>query len=229
MNLESLQADAIYANTLESTGEQVTPVEKMNAWAADNGIHTDAKYTGTIPFLPFNASASPMNGFAHNLEDNPFYPDWMYANRDDCAYGPKFVWVPSIDRPNKACWRDSDGIYWYRATVPSAPWRGRSLVYPPRCSANNSTNYTVPPIKADADGLLVTVKALSPNTYVCVKDSFTYINDDEWSWNPGSDITLSGPAIAQFIVKRTFRMTAGKITRLEYEFLPIGGIYTYDI
>lgn len=228
-DVEEWNGGSIEAGDLISSGEQYVPVEKMNAWAQNSALApaTNAEYTGVIPFLPFNADALPINGFDNPLESNPFFPDWFYTCDQGGVYNPRYLWAPSLTKPSKPAWRDSDGIYWYQAKVTwNASMFGTvNMIYPPRCRAEGSYENILPPVPAAADGLIVTVQQLD-NSYIpyTTGDRYEYRNENEWYWYPGRTIQVRGPALTQFILKRMFTVVNGAITAVEYQFLPLGDV-----
>lgn len=212
-DLDELAGDSLTAEDMSCTGEQEAPP-------------TDADYTGGIPLLPLSASAQPINGFNNPLESNPFFPNWFYGNYNG-SWKAVTAWVPSRTKPSKPAWQDSDGIYWYQANVTTTASRFGSpgMIFPPRCHEEGSYNYTVAPVTAEADGLVVSFKlAEKCSASICRTDRYTFQDEGTWTWNPGDTIWVNGPCIAQFVVKRVFYETAGKITAVEYQFLPLGDV-----
>lgn len=223
--LDALEGDSIDAFDLQCTGEQIVAVEKMNAWGHTAGEpETDAIYAGTIPFLPLTASAGPINGFDNPLASNPFFPDWFYVFDRTTTWAMKYAWVPTLGRPSKPAWRDSDGIYWHLAPIATNGSRfgAPNMVYPPRCQ-DDSGNTTVAPFIPEANGLVITVKHLG-NTALpyALSDRYTCSGDDEWSWTPCNTTRIQGPALTQFVVRREFTITDNKIVAVEYQLLPLG-------
>lgn len=224
-DLDELTGDSLAADDISCTGEQVVPIEKVNAWNSDYGPKTDAIYTGGIPLLPLSASAQPINGFDKPLESNPFFPDWFYVSNYGATSKAGTAWVPSRTKPSKPAWQDSDGIYWYQANVTTTESRFGSpnMIFPPRCHEEGSYSTTVAPVTADADGLVVTVKIVEKcSAPICLTDRYDFQDENTWTWYPGNSIIVKGPCIEQFVVKRVFYETAGKITAVEYQFLPLG-------
>ena len=224
-DLDELTGDSLAADDISCTGEQVVPIEKVNAWDSGYGPKTDAIYTGRIPLLPLSASAQPINGFDKPLESNPFFPDWFYVSNYGAASNAGTAWVPSRTKPSKPAWQDSDGIYWYQVNVSTTESRFGSpnMIFPPRCHEEGSYSTTVAPVTADADGLVVTVKIVEKcSVPICLTDRYDFQDENTWTWYPGNSIIVKGPCIEQFVVKRVFYETAGKITAVEYQFLPLG-------
>lgn len=224
-DLDELTGDSLAADDISCTGEQVVPVEKVNAWDSGYGPKTDAIYTGGIPLLPLSASAQPINGFDKPLESNPFFPDWFYVSNYGATSKAGTAWVPSRTKPSKPAWQDSDGIYWYQVNVSTTESRFGSpnMIFPPRCHEEGSYSTTVAPVTADADGLIVTVKIVEKcSVPICLTDRYDFQDENTWTWYPGNSIIVKGPCIEQFVVKRVFYETAGRITAVEYQFLPLG-------
>lgn len=225
-DLDELTGDSLIAEDMSCTGEQVVPVEKVNAWYSDYGPKTDADVTGGgIPLLPLSASAQPINGFDKPLESNPFFPDWFYVSNYGATWKAGTVWVPSRTKPSKPAWQDTDGIYWYQANVSTTAsmFGSPNMIFPPRCHGEGSYVDTVAPVTAEADGLVVTVKIVEKcSVPICLTDRYTFQDENTWTWFPGNTIIVKGPCIEQFVVKRVFYETAGKITAVEYQFLPLG-------
>ncbi len=225
-DLDELTGDSLTADDMSCTGEQVVPIEKVNAWYSDYGPKTDADYTGGgIPLLPLSASAQPINGFDKPLESNPFFPDWFYISNYGATWKAGTAWVPSRAKPAKPAWQDSDGIYWYQVNVSTTAsmFGSPNMIFPPRCHAEGSYSDTVAPVTADADGLVVTVKIVEKcSVPICLTDRYDFQDENTWTWYPGNTIIVKGPCIEQFVVKRVFYETAGKITAVEYQFLPLG-------
>lgn len=224
--LDELTGDSLIAEDMSCTGEQVVPIEKVNAWYSDYGPKTDAGYTGGgIPLLPLSASAQPINGFDQPLESNPFFPDWFYVSNYGATWKAGTAWVPSRTKPSKPAWQDSDGIYWYQVNVSTteSKFGSPNMIFPPRCHEAGSSSETVAPVTAEADGLVVTVKIVEKcSVPICLTDRYDFQDENTWTWYPGNQIMLKGPCIKQFVVKRVFYETAGKITAVEYQFLPLG-------
>lgn len=228
INLDNLYGDSLIAEECVCTGETIVPVEKMNAWQENESApKTDALYSGAIPFRALDGSGNPINGYDNPLVSNPFYPDWFYVSSSRVfIWRPNYVWVPSRTVPSSPYWKDSDRIYWYQVnTQTSASQFGTPhMVFPPRFGSNYPESI-LPPLKADADGMVVTVQILDEGVFsICVSDKYTYIDETAWSWSPGKTIQVNGPCIAQFIAKRMFAETSGRITSVEYQFLPLGEI-----
>lgn len=224
-DLDELTGDSLAADDISCTGEQVVPIEKVNAWDSGYGPKTDAIYTGGIPLLPLSASAQPINGFDKPLESNPFFPDWFYVSNYGATSKAGTAWVPSRTKPSKPAWQDSDEIYWYQVNVSTTESRFGSpnMIFPPRCHEEGSYSTTVAPVTADADGLIVTVKIVEKcSVPICLTDRYDFQDENTWTWYPGNTIIVKGPCIEQFVVKRVFYETAGKITAVEYQFLPLG-------
>ena len=224
-DLDELTGDSLAADDISCTGEQVVPVEKVNAWDSGYGPKTDAIYTGGIPLLPLSASAQPINGFDKPLESNPFFPDWFYVSNYGATSKAGTAWVPSRTKPSKPAWQDSDGIYWYQvnASTTESRFGSPNMIFPPRCHEEGSYSTTVAPVTADADGLIVTVKIVEKcSVPICLTDRYDFQDENTWTWYPGNSIIVKGPCIEQFVVKRVFYETAGKITAVEYQFLPLG-------
>lgn len=224
-DLGELTGDSLAADDISCTGEQVVPIEKVNAWNSVYGPKTDAIYTGGIPLLPLSASAQPINGFDKPLESNPFFPDWFYVSNYGATSKAGTAWVPSRTKPSKPAWQDSDGIYWYQVNVSTTESRFGSpnMIFPPRCHEEGSYSTTVAPVTAEADGLVVTVKIVEKcSVPICLTDRYDFQDENTWTWYPGNSIIVKGPCIEQFVVKRVFYETAGKITAVEYQFLPLG-------
>lgn len=225
-DLDELTGDSLVADDMSCTGEQVVPIEKVNAWYSDYGPKTDADIIGGgIPLLPLSASAQPINGFDKPLESNPFFPDWFYVSNYGATWMAGTAWVPSKTKPSKPAWQDSDRIYWYQVKVSTTAsmFGSPNMIFPPRCHAKGSYADTVAPVTADADGLVVTVKIIEKCTVpICVTDRYDFKDENTWTWYPGNTIMVKGPCIKQFVVKRVFYETAGKITAVEYQFLPLG-------
>lgn len=232
VDVVSARFDEIKATELICTGEQRITVEAFNAWyGASSGTtrpQTDAKYTTYIPFFPLSATGAPINGFEKPLVDNPFYPDKIYMDEHGAPWNASFAWVPSATRPSVPYWQDTDGIYWYKVRVGTSASRFGSpnLIWPVRASADNTyTDSTTPPMKAEADGMIVTVKAFaSQSVPVCLTDRYTFESEETWSWYPGATRMIKGPRICEFMAKRHFIWSGNKITAVEYEFLPIGDL-----
>lgn len=225
-DLDELTGDSLTADDMSCTGEQVVPIEKVNAWYSDYGPKTDADYAGGgIPLLPLSASAQPINGFDKPLESNPFFPDWFYVSNYGATWKAGTAWVPSRTKPSKPAWQDSDGIYWYQVNVSTTAsmFGSPNMIFPPRCHAEGSYSDTVAPVTAEADGLVVTVKIVEKCAVpICLTDRYDFQDENTWTWFPGNTIIVKGPCIEQFVVKRVFYETAGKITAVEYQFLPLG-------
>lgn len=224
-DLGELTGDSLAADDISCTGEQVVPVEKVNAWDSGYGPKTDAIYTGGIPLLPLSASAQPINGFDKPLESNPFFPDWFYVSNYGATSKAGTAWVPSRTKPSKPSWQDSDGIYWYQVNVSTteSKFGSPNMIFPPRCREEGSYSTTVAPVTAEADGLVVTVKIVEKcSVPICLTDRYDFQDENTWTWYPGNSIIVKGPCIEQFVVKRVFYETAGKITAVEYQFLPLG-------
>lgn len=224
-DLGELTGDSLAADDISCTGEQVVPIEKVNAWDSGYGPKTDAIYTGGIPLLPLSASAQPINGFDKPLESNPFFPDWFYVSNYGATSKAGTAWVPSRTKPSKPAWQDSDGIYWYQVNVSTteSKFGSPNMIFPPRCHEEGSYSTTVAPVTADADGLIVTVKIVEKcSAPICLTDRYDFQDENTWTWYPGNTIIVKGPCIEQFVVKRVFYETAGKITAVEYQFLPLG-------
>ena len=227
--IEEWDGDSIEVEDLVTSGEQYVPVEKMNAWTQGSPLAptTDAKYTGTIPFLPLNEKALPINGFDNPLESNPFFPDWFYTCNQGGPYNPRYVWVPSLTKPSKPAWRDVDGIYWYQARVTwdVSMFGTVNMIYPPRCRSEDNYDYVLPPVPAAADGLVITVQQLDDSFIpYTVGDRYEFRNENEWYWYPGRGIQVRGPTLTQFILKRVFTVVNGAITAVEYQLLPLGDV-----
>lgn len=223
--LGELTGDSLAADDISCTGEQVVPIEKVNAWDSGYGPKTDAIYTGGIPLLPLSASAQPINGFDKPLESNPFFPDWFYVSNYGATSKAGTAWVPSRTKPSKPAWQDSDGIYWYQVNVSTteSKFGSPNMIFPPRCHEEGSYSTTVAPVTADADGLVVTVKIVEKcSVPICLTDRYDFQDENTWTWYPGNSIIVKGPCIEQFVVKRVFYETAGRITAVEYQFLPLG-------
>ena len=228
-DVEEWDGNSIEVEDLVTSGEQYVAVEKMNAWTQSPPLAptTDAKYTGTIPFLPLNEKALPINGFDNPLESNPFFPDWFYTCNQGGPYNPRYVWVPSLTKPSKPAWRDSDGIYWYQARVTwNASMFGTvNMIYPPRCRTEDNYDYVLPPVPAMADGLVITVQQLDNSSIpYTVEDRYEFRNENEWFWQPGRSIRVRGPSLTQFVLKRVFTVVNGAITAVEYQLLPLGDV-----
>ena len=224
-DLDELTGDSLIAEDMSCTGEQVVPVEKVNAWYSDYGPKTDAIYTGGIPLVPLSASAQPINGFDKPLESNPFFPDWFYVSNYGATWKATTAWVPSTTKPSKPAWQDSDGIYWYQVNVSTTAsmFGSPNMIFPPRCHDGESYQDTVAPVTADADGLVVTVKIVEKcSVPICLTDRYTYQDENTWTWYPGNTVVVKGPCIEQFVVKRVFYKTGNTITAVEYQFLPLG-------
>lgn len=224
-DLGELTGDSLAADDISCTGEQVVPIEKVNAWDSGYGPKTDAIYTGGIPLLPLSASAQPINGFDKPLESNPFFPDWFYVSNYGATSKAGTAWVPSRTKPSKPAWQDSDRIYWYQVNVSTteSKFGSPNMIFPPRCHEEGSYSTTVAPVTADADGLIVTVKIVEKcSVPICLTDRYDFQDENTWTWYPGNSIIVKGPCIEQFVVKRVFYETAGKITAVEYQFLPLG-------
>lgn len=224
-DLDELTGDSLAADDISCTGEQVVPIEKVNAWDSGYGPKTDAIYTGGIPLLPLSASAQPINGFDKPLESNPFFPDWFYVSNYGATSKAGTAWVPSRTKPSKPSWQDSDGIYWYQVNVSTteSKFGSPNMIFPPRCREEGSYSTTVAPVTAEADGLVVTVKIVEKcSVPICLTDRYDFQDENTWTWYPGNSIIVKGPCIEQFVVKRVFYETAGKITAVEYQFLPLG-------
>lgn len=224
-DLGELTGDSLAADDISCTGEQVVPIEKVNAWDSGYGPKTDAIYTGGIPLLPLSASAQPINGFDKPLESNPFFPDWFYVSNYGATSKAGTAWVPSRTKPSKPAWQDSDRIYWYQVNVSTteSKFGSPNMIFPPRCHEEGSYSTTVAPVTADADGLVVTVKIVEKcSVPICLTDRYDFQDENTWTWYPGNSIIVKGPCIEQFVVKRVFYETAGKITAVEYQFLPLG-------
>lgn len=228
-DVEEWDGNSIEVEDLVTSGEQYVAVEKMNAWTQSPPLAptTDAKYTGTIPFLPLNEKALPINGFDNPLESNPFFPDWFYTCNQGGPYNPRYVWVPSLTKPSKPAWRDSDGIYWYQARVTwdASMFGTVNMIYPPRCRAEDNYDYVLPPVPAMADGLVITVQQLDNSSIpYTVEDRYEFRNENEWFWQPGRGIRVRGPTLTQFVLKRVFTVVNGAITAVEYQLLPLGDV-----
>lgn len=224
-DLGELTGDSLAADDISCAGEQVVPIEKVNAWDSGYGPKTDAIYTGGIPLLPLSASAQPINGFDKPLESNPFFPDWFYVSNYGATSKAGTAWVPSRTKPSKPAWQDSDGIYWYQVNVSTTEsvFGSPNMIFPPRCHEEGSYSTTVAPVTADADGLVVTVKIVEKcSVPICLTDRYDFQDENTWTWYPGNSIIVKGPCIEQFVVKRVFYETAGKIAAVEYQFLPLG-------
>lgn len=226
-DVEEWGGDSIEVEDLVVSGEQYVPVEKMNAWSQNAPLAptTDAKYTGVIPFLPLNENALPINGFDNPLESNPFFPDWFYTCDQGGAGRPQYLWAPSLTKPSKPAWRDSDGIYWYQAKVTSdaSMFGSVNMIYPPRCRPEGNYDDILPPVPSAVDGLVVTVRQLD-NSFLlyATGDRYECRSENEWYWQPGRGIQIRGPALTQFVIKRVFTVVTGTITAVEYQFLPLG-------
>ena len=228
-DIEEWSGDSIEAEDLVVSGEQYVPVEKMNAWTEGSPLAptTNAKYTGVIPFLPLNEKALPINGFDNPLESNPFFPDWFYTCDQGGAYAPRYLWAPSLTKPSKPAWRDSDGIYWYQARVTrdASIFDTVNMIYPPRCRSEGDYDDILPPVPAAADGLVVTVQQLDDSFIPYITgDRYEYRSENEWFWSPGRSIQVRGPALTQFVLKRVFTVVNGAITAVEYQLLPLGDV-----
>lgn len=224
-DLGELTGDSLAADDISCSGEQVVPIEKVNAWDSGYGPKTDAIYTGGIPLLPLSASAQPINGFDKPLESNPFFPDWFYVSNYGATSKAGTAWVPSRTKTSKPSWQDSDGIYWYQVNVSTteSKFGSPNMIFPPRCHEEGSYSTTVAPVTAEADGLVVTVKIVEKcSVPICLTDRYDFQDENTWTWYPGNSIIVKGPCIEQFVVKRVFYETAGKITAVEYQFLPLG-------
>ena len=228
----SARIDEIKTTELICTGEQRITVESFNAWyGASVGTtrpQTDAKYTTYIPFLPLSATGEAINGYEKPLVDNPFYPDKIYMDEHGSPWKPSFAWVPSATRPSVPYWQDTDGIYWYKVRVgtTASMFGSPNLIWPVRAAADSTyTGSTTPPMKAEADGMIVTVKCFSSvSVPVCLTDRYTFESEEAWSWFPGTTRSIKGPCIREFMAKRHFIWSGNKITAVEYEFLPIGDL-----
>lgn len=228
-DVEEWGGDSIEVEDLVASGEQYIPVEKMNAWSQNAPLAptTDAKYTGVIPFLPLNENALPINGFDNPLESNPFFPDWFYTCNQSGTYCPYYLWAPSLTKPSKPAWRDSDGIYWYLAKVAwdASNFGSVNMIYPPRCRPEGNYDDVLPPVPAVADGLVVTVQQLDDSFIpYTTGDRYECRSENEWYWYPGRVIQVRGPALTQFVLKRVFTVVNGMITAVEYQFLPLGDV-----
>lgn len=228
-DVEEWDGNSIDVEDLVTSGEQYVAVEKMNAWTQSPPLAptTDAKYTGTIPFLPLNEKALPINGFDNPLESNPFFPDWFYTCNQGGPYNPRYAWVPSLTKPSKPAWRDSDGIYWYQARVTwdASMFGTVNMIYPPRCRTEDNYDYVLPPVPAMADGLVITVQQLDNSSIpYTVGDRYEFRNENEWFWQPGRSIRVRGPSLTQFVLKRVFTVVNGEITAVEYQLLPLGDV-----
>lgn len=221
--------DSLEVGDLVVSGEQYVPVEKMNAWSQSAPLAptTDAKYTGVIPFLPLNENALPINGFDNPLESNPFFPDWFYTCNQSGTYRPHYLWAPSLTKPSKPAWRDSDGIYWYQAkvTCDASMFGSVNMIYPPRCRPEGNYDDVLPPVPSAVDGLVVTVQQLD-NSFIpyTTGDRYERRSENEWYWHPGRVIQVRGPALTQFVLKRVFTVVTGMITAVEYQFLSLGDV-----
>lgn len=232
ISLDDFSAEDISTNVFTYGGEQVTAVEKINAWIPQEGHNalpeTDATYSGYIPFDALSGSGIPMNGFNNELISNPFYPDWIYVGGGGAPWKPTYAWVPSATIPNGPYWQDSDRIYWHRVRVStsSSGFGSPNLIWPIRtASDSNYGESTTPPMKADAEGLVVMVKVLaSGEVPVCVSDRYEFENDSTWTWSPGAVRMVKGPCICEFIARRVITRSEGKITAVEYQFLPTGDL-----
>lgn len=227
-SLSSLDAETLSAYGLICGGEQVVPAEKVNAWLpSDAAPKTDAIYSGNIPVLPLDAGATPINGFGNPLEDNPFFPDWFYVANVPGPWRARYAWVPSLEMPSGAAWRDSDGIYWHLVSVVTnaAAYGSAYMVFPPRCRNPADGDLVVPPMRADADGLIINVKHMDDSilSYV-ILDRYEYQDDNTWRWYPGRTVSIKGPCIRQFVAKRQFTMVSGRIVAVEYQLLPLGEV-----
>lgn len=229
----SARIDELKTTELICTGEQRITVESFNAWyegsVSSARPQTDAKYTTYIPFFPLSATGEAINGYEKPLVDNPFYPDKIYMDEHASPWKPSFAWVPSATRPSVPYWQDTDGLYWYKVRVGTTESRFGSpdLIWPVRAAADqiNYTDSTTPPMKAEADGMIVTVKALSSlSVPVCLTDRYTFESEEAWSWYPGTTRSIKGPCIREFMAKRNFIWSGNKIIAVEYEFLPIGDL-----
>lgn len=230
----SARFDEIKATELICTGEQRITVESFNAWyqastyAFDTRPQTDAKYSTYIPFYPLSATGEAINGYEKPLVDNPFYPDKIYMDSHGVPWKASFAWVPSATRPSVPYWQDTDGIYWYKVRVSTSAsmFGSPNLIWPVRATADaNFTDSITPPMKAEADGMIVTVKAFSTTPVpVCLTDRYTFESEEVWNWYPGTTRMIKGPRICEFMAKRHFIWSGNKITAVEYEFLPIGDL-----
>lgn len=230
-DLNDLRADAASSRDLVCTGERIVPVEKINAWPEnETSPETDAEYSGNIPFECLSASGTPLNGFQSPLIDNPFYPDLIYVGaRGIPVWKPTYAWVPSIGRPSAPYWQDTDGLYWHKVNVITSASRFGSpnCLWPIRTTPNkNNSETTTPPMKIEADGMIVTVKVLeSVEVPICVTDRYEYKNESTWTWSPGTTKMIKGPRVCEFMVKRNIVSWDGsKISAVEYQFLPIGDL-----
>lgn len=235
--VENIQfcAEEAVSRSMEGVGERKIPVDRFNAWRitapGETPPRTNAPYTGEISFDALSPDGSPMNGFDNALISNPFYPDWIYVSEYKASWKPILAWVPSATRPASPYWQDSDGIYWYRARVVPAGGDPGSVCccYPPRTVPGTlyigGGNNTTPPVKADADGMIVTVDILAEGPVsICLLDKYVYQDDNTWAWAPGYTRTVTGPRICEFIVKRNFIRSGSSITAIEYQFLPLGDL-----
>ncbi len=229
---EHIRADAVVTEDLITSGEKIIPVEKVNGWITPSdpslAPETDATYTEYIPFEALSNNGAPINGFNLPLVDNPFYPDWIYVSSRYSPWKPDYAWVPSATMPNVPYWRDIDGIYWYKARIESnaSMFGSPSFVWPMRTAIKSEgmfVNSTTPPMKMEADGLIVTVQVMGNGIApICLTDRYDRIGDGNWLWQPGVIRTVTGPRICQFIAKRNFIWANNQIISIEYQFLPIG-------
>ena len=228
-DLDELRSDSFIVESLTCGGEQIIATEKYNATYEDAYPQpTGARYSSHIPLIGISRSNyAPVNGFEDPLAVNPFFPDFIYVTSGGVpAWRPSVVWVPSDTAPTGKSWRDEDGLYWKPVTVRSSAsqYGNVSSVYPPRCWTENDNTPILYPMKAEVDGLVVTVKIIG-NLYVtfAVTDRYTYQTDDTWSWTPGEVKGFTGPCMLQFLVKREIIRVGGVINAVEYQFLPLGG------
>lgn len=229
--LTNARIDSLDVITQIIGGEKYDPVLKMNAFDSQQSTEanplpeTDAVYDKYLPFLPFDESARPVNGFGGALVNDPFYPDWFYTYNAPSPWRPDIVWVPSHARPSEPSWKDEDGLYWHAAKVSydSSQYGAPCMIYPPRCRIAPATDTVLPPVRKAADGMVVTVKFLANVPVpVCVYDTYTRQADGTWYWRPGIPRQTRGACILQYILKRKFTETDGEISAIEYQFLPLG-------
>lgn len=228
-DLDELRSDSFIVDNLVCGGEQFIATEKYNATYEDRYPEpTGARYSAHIPLVALTSSNyAPTNGFEDPLVDNPFFPDFIYVTSGGVpAWRPSVVWVPSDTAPAGKSWRDDDGLYWRPVTVHSgaSQYGNVSSVYPPRCWTERDNTAILYPMKAEVDGLVVTVKILGNlQCTFAVTDRYTYQDDNTWRWTPGEVKAFTGPCMLQFLVKREIIRVGGAINAVEYQFLPLGG------
>lgn len=230
-DLDELRSDSFIVENLTCGGEQFIANEKYNATYEDAyPAPTGAQYSSHIPLIALSPSNyAPANGFDDPLVSNPFFPDFIYVTSGGVpAWRPKVVWVPSDTPPSGKSWRDADGLYWRPVSVHSSAsqYGNVSSIYPPRCWTEDDNTAILYPMKAEVDGLVVTVKILGNlQCTFAVTDRYTYQTNDTWHWSPGEVKAFTGPCMLQFMVKREIIRVGGAINAIEYQFLPLGGAH----